>query len=222
MAGDQPEQQIDKLNRQVVQLDRQGKYQEALELAREVCELAGRVLGKHPYTAMSLNNLGVLLDAKGDLAAARRYYEQALEIHCSRVGNDHLNTAEPLNNLACVLRAMGDLAGARSYFQQALGIFRRVLGNDHPRTAVTLSNLGALLRAMGDLVGARKCHEEALEIRSRVLGEEHPDTANSLNNLCALLNDNGGPGGRTALLRASPGDPPPRAGQRPSRHRHKP
>ena len=33
---------------------------------------------EHPDTALSLNNLGSLLQAMGDLAGARPYYERAL------------------------------------------------------------------------------------------------------------------------------------------------
>ncbi|MDH4136601.1 MAG: tetratricopeptide repeat protein, partial [Anaerolineae bacterium] len=36
--------------------------------------------GEHPDTARSLNNLGFLLQAMGDLAGARPYYERALAI----------------------------------------------------------------------------------------------------------------------------------------------
>jgi tetratricopeptide (TPR) repeat protein len=48
--------------------------EQALAIYREV-------LGeKHPDTATSLNNLGMLLQAMGDYAGARLYFEQALAI----------------------------------------------------------------------------------------------------------------------------------------------
>jgi CHAT domain-containing protein/tetratricopeptide (TPR) repeat protein len=192
MASQQPEQEIHELNQQVEDLHDQGKYAEALELARQVCELARRELGdNHRHTATSLSWLGYLLHATGDLAAARRSYEQALEIRRRVLGEDHPDTATSLNNLGRLLKAVGDLAGARPNLEQALAISRRVRGEDHPYTAISLDNLGSLLQGMGNLAAARPYRERALEVFRRVLGEDHPDTATSLNNLGSLLQDKG-------------------------------
>jgi tetratricopeptide (TPR) repeat protein len=149
MASEQPEQHIRTLNQQVAELYKQGKYAEALELARQVCELARRALGDdHPETATSLGNLGYLLHEMGDLAAARPYTEQALEVRRRVLGEDHPATATSLNHLGLLLRARGDLAGARPYTEQALEIRRRVLGEQHPDTAISLNNLGMLLKKL--------------------------------------------------------------------------
>jgi tetratricopeptide (TPR) repeat protein len=72
------------------------------------------VLGAdHPDTALSLNNLGGLLQGMGDYAEARPYYERALAINEAVLGADHPATAVSLNNLGYLLQAMGDYAGAR-------------------------------------------------------------------------------------------------------------
>jgi tetratricopeptide (TPR) repeat protein/CHAT domain-containing protein len=188
MTRQRPEQEIDELNEQVVQLYGQGKYKEALEPARQVCELARRVLGdEHPDTATFLNNLGTLLRGIGDLAAARSYLEQGLEI-CRRVlGDDHPDTATSVNNLGMLLQDMGDFGAARPYCERALEINRRVLGDDHPETATSATNLGLLLQATGNLAAAQPYYEQALEINRRVLGDDHPNTATCLNNLGFLL-----------------------------------
>src|SRR5205085_593378 len=133
MASEEPEQHIHELNQQVEDLHDQGKDPEALELARQVCEFVCHVLGEeHPATATSLNNLGLLLQAMGDLAAARPYLEGALAICRTALGEDHPDTATSLNNLGYLSKAMGDLAAARRYYEQALEIRRRALGEDHP------------------------------------------------------------------------------------------
>jgi hypothetical protein len=59
--------------------------------------------------------MGCVLKAMGDLAAARPYYEQALEIRRRVLGDDHPNTATSLDNLGLLLQAMGDLPAARPY-----------------------------------------------------------------------------------------------------------
>ena len=57
-----------------------------------------------PDTARSLNNLGYLLQAQGDLAGARPVFERALAIFTARLGPDHPNTRIVRGNLAALPR----------------------------------------------------------------------------------------------------------------------
>jgi hypothetical protein len=71
-----------------------------------------RVLGpEHPDTATSLNNLGSLLQAQGDLAGARPYYERALAVRERVLGPEHPDTATSLNNLGNLLQDQGTWPG---------------------------------------------------------------------------------------------------------------
>ena len=143
----------------------------------------------HPDTAMSLNNLAGLLQAQGDLAAARPLFERALAICEKALGPDHPDTATSLNNLAELLRAASraiSRRGAAASHERALAIlYEKALGPDHPDTATSLNNLASLLQAQGDLAAARPLFERALAIREKALGPDHPDTATSLNNLAS-------------------------------------
>ena len=138
-------------------LDRTANYFHARAIytpARLLCERAlairEKVLGpEHPDTAMSLNNLAVLLKDQGDLAGARPLYERALAITEKVLGPEHPDTAMSLNNLAVLLKDQGDLAGARPLYERALAIREKVLGPEHPDTATSLDNLAALLQAPG-------------------------------------------------------------------------
>ncbi|MBK7219477.1 MAG: tetratricopeptide repeat protein [Candidatus Promineofilum sp.] len=105
-----------------------------------------RVLGpEHPATAGSLNNLGALLQAQGDLGGGAT---RARPGHPRRVlGPEHPDTARASTT------AQGDLAGARPYTERALAIRERVLGPEHPDTAQSLNNLG-VLAATGRPAGA--------------------------------------------------------------------
>jgi tetratricopeptide (TPR) repeat protein len=60
----------------------------------------------HPLTATVLNNLALLLENQGDLAAARPLYERALAIREKALGPEHPETATGLNNLASLLREL--------------------------------------------------------------------------------------------------------------------
>lgn len=57
----------------------------------------------HPDTAQSLNDLGILLNDLGHLAAARPLMERALTIRERNLGPNHAEVAENLNNLAVLL-----------------------------------------------------------------------------------------------------------------------
>jgi Tfp pilus assembly protein PilF len=72
--------------------------------------------------ASTLHNLGNVAYSRGDLAAAERYYQQALAIFENLAPNS-LDVAGTLNNLGNVARNRGDLARAEQYYQQALAIF---------------------------------------------------------------------------------------------------
>ncbi len=163
-------------------------YSSALPLFERALAISEKVWGpNHPDTAMSLNNIGGLLQSQADLARARPYYEKALAINEKVLGADHPTTAGSLNNLGGLLQAQGDLAGARPYYERALAIYEKSTGTDHPRTATSLNNLGYLLQAQGDLAGAWPLFERAVAIQEKALGPNHPFVASSLNNLGYLL-----------------------------------
>jgi tetratricopeptide (TPR) repeat protein len=151
-----------------------------------------RVLGPdHPETALSLNNLAVMLWDLGELAAARHLLKRAVAINEWLLGPDHPETVTSLYSLGVVLRDLGELAAARPVLERALAIRERVLGPDHHRTAGSLNALAGLLQEQGEFAAARALLERALAICERVLGPDHPNTAISLNNLASLLRDQG-------------------------------
>jgi tetratricopeptide (TPR) repeat protein/transcriptional regulator with XRE-family HTH domain len=151
-----------------------------------------RVLGSDdPLTAISLNELAVLLRQQGELGAARPLYERALDVRERVLGPAHPLTAESLNNLALMFWSQGELVVARPLYERALTIYEQVLGPYHPHTALALNNLAVLLWAQGELGAARPVYERALAVCERVRGLDHPDTARCLNNLAVLLQDLG-------------------------------
>jgi tetratricopeptide (TPR) repeat protein len=162
-------------------------YAEARKLSERALAIREKVLGPdHPDTASSLNNLGYLLQAQGDLAGALPYFERALAIREKALGLDHPDTARSLNNLGALLDSQGDLTGARPYYERALAINEKTLGPDHPDTARSLNNLGYLLQTQGDLTGARPYYERALGIFEKKLGVAHPHARTVVKNLAHL------------------------------------
>jgi tetratricopeptide (TPR) repeat protein len=113
---------IDRLKRGVDQLYREGRIQEAIDLATKIRDLVGVIWGQSdPTYAGSLSRLARLYHAKGDYAAALPLCRRALEIRRTALGDDHPAYAVMLSNLARMYRAMGDYAAALPLLEQALG-----------------------------------------------------------------------------------------------------
>ena len=73
-------------------------------MLREALEGRRETLGnRHPSTLISINDLGVLLKAKGDLAAAEPLYREALKGRRETLGSRHPHTLTSINNLGKLL-----------------------------------------------------------------------------------------------------------------------
>ncbi len=182
-----PGTEADRLNQQVTQLYKAGKYSDAIPIATRVLELREKRLGlDNPYTAESFNDLGELYVKIGDYDKAEPLFQQALKIREKVLGPEQPPTAQTLNNLAALYRETRDYAKAEPLFQRAVEIDEKTLGPNHPDTAKSLINLARLYREMGDYAKAEPLYQRAVRIDEKVLGPEHPDTATSLNKLAFL------------------------------------
>ena len=63
---------------------------------------------RHPSTLISVHNLGHLLKAKGDLAAAEPLFREELEVLRETLGNRHPDTLTAIGNLGLLLQDKGD------------------------------------------------------------------------------------------------------------------
>ncbi len=168
------------------------QYNASEPLLRHALEIYERHIGSdHPDTALSLNNLALLLEAQGEYAAAEPLYRRSLEISEKRLGSNHIETAQRLNNLAGLLRAQGQYATAEPLYRRALEIKEKQLEPDHPSVATALNNLAGLLRAQGESTVVESLYHRALEIWEKQLGREHPQVATGLNNLAELYRAKG-------------------------------
>ena len=102
--GDDP----NALDQQLHQLVKQGKYQEAIPIAKRALEAAKRVRGpEHPDVAIALNNLGILFQDIGNYAKAEPLYQETLRIWQKILGPEHPYTAQSLSNLGGLYQVMG-------------------------------------------------------------------------------------------------------------------
>ncbi|MER0205013.1 MAG: tetratricopeptide repeat protein, partial [Nitrosomonas sp.] len=91
--------ELEALNEQVNTLYQQGKYDEAIEIAKKALDIAEKTLGpEHSGVATSLNNLAVLYDTQGQYAKAEPLYQRSLVIREKTLDPAHPGVALSLNN----------------------------------------------------------------------------------------------------------------------------
>ncbi|NEP23597.1 tetratricopeptide repeat protein [Moorena sp. SIO3I6] len=180
------------LNQQAWVLYQQGKYSDAIPLAKRALEIRQEILGEeHPDVASSLNNLALLYQSQGRYAEAEPLLQQALALRKKLLGEDHPDVAESLNNLAVLYHSQGRYSEAEPLLQQALALIKKRLGQDHPDVATSLNNLALLYSNQGRYAEAEPLYQQALALIKKRLGENHPRVAISLNNLAGLYQHQG-------------------------------
>jgi predicted ATPase/DNA-binding SARP family transcriptional activator len=105
-----------------------------------------------------LNGAGVLLGERGEYAAARRRFEQALAV--AREIDDPRRSAVALSNLGSISLLEGDLDAAHGLYTQALAIYVQL--DQHVNQAVALENLGLVELARGEIERAIATFERGL------------------------------------------------------------
>ena len=116
----------DALNAQVIKLYGEGKYTDAIPLAKRVLTIREKALGPdHPDVGTALNNLAALYQAQGRYTEAEPLYKRSLEIREKALGPDHPDVGQSLNNLAELYRAQGRYADSEPLYKRSLGIDRK-------------------------------------------------------------------------------------------------
>jgi tetratricopeptide (TPR) repeat protein len=143
------------------------------------------------HEAQLANQLGLVLQDKGDLDGALLYTQRALKIDEKVYGTDHPEVARDTNNIGTILQAKGELDGALQFTRRALKIDEKVYGTDYPTVARDANNIGQILQAKGDLEEALQCTQRALKIDEKVYGLDNPTVAIFANNIGRILQDKG-------------------------------
>ena len=153
-----------------IELQRGGKYTEAIPLAERALAIWEKALGpEHPLFATSLNNLANLYREKGDYVRAEPLHLRALMIWEKALGPDHRIVASSLNDVANMYREKGEYVKAEPLYLRALAIREKALGPEHPAVALLLNDLAVLYRAKGDITQAVRLLTRANDIREHNL-----------------------------------------------------
>ncbi|KAF4637077.1 hypothetical protein G7Y89_g980 [Cudoniella acicularis] len=171
-------------NSLAVVLDKQGKYDEAEKMHRQVLEAREQILGpEHPDTLSSINNLAVVLRSLHKFGEAEKMYQQLLEVKGQILGPKHPDTIKTMNNLGVLLNCQGKYEEAEEIHRRALDLRD---SPKYPDTLTSMNNLALVLLNQGKYEEAEEMQRETLDRREKVLGVEHPNTLTAVYNLACL------------------------------------
>ncbi len=197
-------QSISAQTEKIIELDRAGKFSEAMTLAQKTLADAEKARGPiHRDVAAALNNLGQVYGSLGQDSEAEPLYKRALAIFEKTGGLDSVDVAPTLNNLAALYQRQDRLADAEPLFRRALAIREKALGASHPNTGQSLNNLATLYEKLGRHGDSEPLFRRALAIYEKDGGPENPAVATLLNNLGQVAKVTGRYGEAEPMIRRS-------------------
>ncbi|MGC2323563.1 MAG: tetratricopeptide repeat protein [Terriglobales bacterium] len=181
-----------------------GRFDDGLKLYREALAPIIASQGEESQAAATVyHNIGGILHARGDLAAAEEPARKAWEVSQRLFGEADPRTMVDATAYAGVLDGLERYDESEPIYRRALAVFEQAYGPEHYEVAATLHNLAALLAAHGLHRDAEEHYRRALAIKERLLGADNTDLAITLNNLGRLLSETGRPAEAAPLLEAA-------------------
>jgi tetratricopeptide (TPR) repeat protein len=217
LRGDDAER-VKGLDNAIDELERQGRFAEAMTPAREVLAIRRRAQGEGHWETISAriegrareriagqpradqSELAAVLRQQDETESLRRQGRHAeaepllrrmLAVRRRILGEDHPQTAESRDQLAVSLDGQGKYDETDALLRDVLAIRLRTLGDDHPQSAESYVKLAANLDNRGKSVEAEPLHQKAMAIARRTLGEDHLDMAVFDNHLARHLDGQG-------------------------------
>ena len=169
---DAQEAQWQKLADQALDLDKEGKYDQALPLAVEALKEAQASLGPDdPLLAVALGSLARVYRDQGEYAKAEALDLRAVALVEKVLGPQAPELAPFLINLANVYSAETQLAKAEPLLLRVLRMDEKTMKPDSPDLAGDLNNLATVYYQQGKYDKAEPLFERALKIDTKAAGD---------------------------------------------------
>ncbi|HEX5602819.1 MAG TPA: TonB family protein, partial [Pyrinomonadaceae bacterium] len=153
------------LTKSVVKLFKEGKFDEALPLAKRALEIRERLLPPNDQrVSLSLGYLGDVYLAKRDYSSARKAFERLLLLQEERLGPTDVNLTFTLDRLALLSFRDGKPEKSEELYQRSLAIREKAFGGESLQVADTLYSLGQLYRMRGKYDRALDSYKRSLLI----------------------------------------------------------
>jgi tetratricopeptide (TPR) repeat protein len=169
-----------------------GRFDEARALYEQALRVLAQLEGERSLAAGAVHhNIGGILHAQGDCAAAEPHARRACEISQASLGKEHPRTLQDLGAYAAVLDGLERYDESECIYREVLAAWELIGGPEHYEVAANLHNFAATLAARGAWDTAERHYRRALEIKGRLLEDDSVDIAVTRNNLGQLLTQMG-------------------------------
>ena len=180
------------LMRRITALAQEGRYGEAVGLARKLATEAERTSGgQSPLTATTLVVLAQALQAQGETAEAEKVLRRALAIREKALGANHPDVAAVLSTLGQIALDQNRLKDAERDTLRAVSIDESTLGPDHLNTALARMPLGNLRHRQLREAEALDIFGRALEVFKNAPGQADIMVPVALNNIAEVYKTQG-------------------------------
>lgn len=156
------------LTASVMKLYQEGKYDEALPLAKRVLEISERVLKPDDESIiLALINMGEIQLARGRPDEATKPFERALKA-CERTkGPADTQLSRVLDSLSLAYHALGRTLDTENAYKRALDVRERALGLDHPEVSRSILRLAQFYQYEGEYKKADPLYQRLVAIREK-------------------------------------------------------
>lgn len=169
-----------------------GNYEQSEKMHYAALAIYRRIDGSNSKeVAASLNDLGLVLERDGKLAAAESVDEEALAIRQHLFSSESPEVAASLSNLGDLYRQQGRAVEAEKLLREALDMRQKLLSKENVDTADTLRSLGILLGDEGKWDESETLLKEVLVMRRDILGPNDPFVATSLTDVAWAMGSHG-------------------------------
>ncbi|QQL46041.1 tetratricopeptide repeat protein [Sulfuriroseicoccus oceanibius] len=164
-----------------------GEFDESANAYKEAAYLIDQHGGSDVDRARVAMGRAICTDAAGNMRAASKLYEQAIEELESLTPPDLEEAANLRNNLAMLYREEGLFDRAEEHYVSAINICERIYGKEDLTVAALYNNLAALYLTAAHYPEALEIAKQALAIREKLLAQNSAEIAQSYSNLGSIL-----------------------------------
>jgi CHAT domain-containing protein/tetratricopeptide (TPR) repeat protein len=180
------------LSDEVKELQKRGRFEEALRPARQVLDTYRRLLGPDwSSVAVAAHQYGEALYYAERYGDAEAQFREALRIVLKAAGEDNPAAAEVRGDLAQTLEMRTNYAEARRLHEASVADSVRLRGEGHPSTAVGYNNLACFLDRQAFFADAEQLHRKAVGVLRAAEGEDSTKLGTSYGNLALTLQHQG-------------------------------
>jgi len=180
--------EADNLNAQVAKLYEEGKYNQAIPLAKRALEIRESLLGHNSLpTAVSLSRLAALYFALKEYESAELNYRESLAVYERMNEGNNLNVAKITDRLAFLSYQKQDSVQAEAFYLRSLAIREAALEPGNTNVIQSMSNLAQFYRTIGKHDKATSLYERIVALEEKALNAGRSETGETLEGYaCAL------------------------------------